>query len=326
MSSIDTSEKLLDLPDGRKLAYCENGDPNSTTVVIFLHGLFGVGRADRQMPAWRDAGVHTVVPTLPGFGNSSDRPKSIPYAVSLAQDISALLGHLHPDEANLRIYVGGGSYGTVGAQILYGLPFDIFPYGKNIVGTMLLAPLSPFRHDKEYTKGMTWQNWFGVGPPSQLLPFQLLQRVMSLVISMKLNTVEKADVFLRGMLFDKASPEEREAFVQWRSREGIAEGQFERELAENAVKSIRNWSGFFEAADVLHSDWGFEPSKLDEEHCKRPILIVASKDDPLGPHMASWLAENYKNSQLKWTAGGHISATWEMDGIWRTFMQGIDGN
>ncbi|KAI3619025.1 transcriptional family alpha beta fold family protein [Moniliophthora roreri] len=326
MTTIDPKEKILVLPDGRDLAYCENGIPSSNTIVLFLHGLFGVGRADRQMPAWRDAGVHVVVPTLPGFGNSSDRPKSIPYAVSLGRDMAALIEHLHPNEPNLRIYVGGGSYGTAGAQMLYGLPFDIFPYGKNIVGTMLLAPLSPFRHDKDYTKGMTWQNWIGVGPPSQLVPFQLLQRMTSSVIGMKFKTVEKAEAFLRGMLFDKATAEEREAFTKWKAREGVAEGQFEREIAENAVKSIRNWSGFLEGADVLHSDWGFVPSMLDEEHCKRPILIVASKEDPLGTHMATWLAENYKNAQLKWIPGGHISAAWEMDAIWREFMEGIDGN
>ncbi|ESK87405.1 hypothetical protein Moror_11675 [Moniliophthora roreri MCA 2997] len=327
MTSIDTSEQFLALPDGRTLAYCESGVRESNILVLFVHGLFSVGRADRERSVFRDAGVHVVSPTLPGFGNSSDRPTTDPYAVTLANDMTALIEHVHPDDSeDLRIYIGGGSYGTVGAQILYGLPFDVFPYGKNIIGVVLLGPLSPFRYHRDYTKGMTWVNYFGVGPPSQIIPFRLIQRMVAMVMGMKFKTVEQAEMFLRKMYFKTAGEEEKANFKKWQEREGMSEGQFERVMAENAVKSTKNWSGFMEVSDVLHSDWGFEPCKLDHAHCARPIMIVAGRDDPLGSHMPTWLAENYRNSRLKWLQGGHISAAWEMDEIWKTFMEETQNN
>ncbi|KAG7097438.1 hypothetical protein E1B28_004783 [Marasmius oreades] len=320
-----SSEKFLTLPDGRTLAYADSGNRTSPTIVFFFHGLFGIGRSDHTTETFRESGFHIVTPTLPGFGLSSPRDKTIPYAVALSQTITALIDHLHPNEPNLRIYLGGGSYGTVHAQMLYGLPFDVFPYGKNIVGCMLLAPLSPFKYDTQYTKGMIWSNWIGVGPPSQIVPFHLLQRLTAKAIGMKVNSVDKAEDFLRKMLFDTASEAEKASFLAWKEREGIADGQWERKMAENMVKSFATtWDGFLEASDVLHSDWGFEPKHLDEEHIKRPLVVVASSSDPLGPHMAIWISENYKNSTLKWLDGGHIAATYAMNDLWKEMFVEVE--
>ncbi|KAL0571796.1 hypothetical protein V5O48_010170 [Marasmius crinis-equi] len=324
--SSDSNEKLLTLPDGRTLAYDDNGDRSSSTMIVFLHGLFGIGRADRVLEPFRDKGYHIVNPTLPGFGLSSPRDKSVPYAVAFSRAITALVDHLHPNDPNLRIYLAGGSYGTVPAQILYGLPFDVFPYGRNIVGCMLLAPLSPFKYDKEYTKGMIWSNWISVGPPSQIIPFHLIQRLMVMGVGMKVNTVEKAEGLLRKMLFDTATETEKAAFAVWREREGLSEGQWERTMAENMMKSFSTtWDGFMEGADVLHSDWGFVPNQLDKEHVKRPLMIVASESDPLGPHMATWMGENYKNSTLKWLDGGHIAGTYALTDLWREMFAKVEG-
>ncbi|KAF9266207.1 alpha/beta-hydrolase [Marasmius fiardii PR-910] len=325
-SSSDELEKFLTLPDGRTLAYADSGNRASPTIVIFFHGFFGIGRSGFTMEAFRESGFHIVTPTLPGFGLSSPRDKTLPYAVYLSRTITALIDHLHPNEPNLRIYMSGGSYGTVPAQILYGLPFDVFPYGKNIVGCMILAPLSPFRHDVEYTKGMTWTNWVGVGPPSQLVPFHLLQRLVAKAIGMKIKTVDKAEAFLRKTLFETATEAEKASFLAWKEREGIPEGQWERKMAENMVKSFATtWDGFYEGSDVLHSDWGFDPRLLDEEHTKRPLMAVASSSDPLGPHMATWINENYPNSTLKWLDGGHIAATYVMSDLWRELFTQVEG-
>ncbi|KAK7470811.1 hypothetical protein VKT23_002229 [Stygiomarasmius scandens] len=317
----DTSEKLLPLSDGRVLAYAENGNTQSSTVVMFLHGLFGVGRCDRVSAGLHQFDVHVVNPTLPGFGNSSPSPTDTSYALSLARVMNELIDHLHPDDPNLKIYLAGGSYGTVAAQMLYGAPFEVFPHGKHIAACVLLAPLSPPRWHKEYSKCMTWRDYIGVGPPSQLIPFRLLPRLTSLLVKSVFRSVDKTEAMLTKAFFDNVSDEEKARAAQWREEQGLAPGQFEREMAENAMKSFsKTWSGFIEAADVIHSDWLFKPDELDEEHSKRPILIVPSSQDELGPELAKWLANNYRNSTLRWVHGSHIAPAYEIDSIWQSVL------
>jgi hypothetical protein len=166
---------------------------------------------------------------------------------------------------------------------------------------------------------MTWSNYMSVGPPARILPFQPLLRVGIFALSMKISTVDKAEVMIRQLLLDGAPPEERAAFAQWREQRGIKEGDFETRMATNMVKSIsKSWAGFIEIADVVHSDWGFRPDQLDEDHTRgRPILIAASAQDDLGPNMANWLKENYKNSRLKWV---HLSTLYEIDNLWAELL------
>ncbi len=136
-------EKHLTLSDGRRLAYADIGDPTSSLVIVLYHGVFGVGRAVRLSPALRELGVHFIAPTLPGWGTSDPRPKDLPYPTCVTSDFTALINYLHPNDDNLRIYISGGSFGTVPAQIIYGASFDVFPLGRNIVGCLILSPFSP---------------------------------------------------------------------------------------------------------------------------------------------------------------------------------------
>ncbi|KAJ6485772.1 Alpha/Beta hydrolase protein [Mycena sanguinolenta] len=323
-----SDENYLTLADGRTLAYAEAGNPSSSLVIIFLHGVFGTGSAPLSLsPALVERNAHHIVPTLAGWGYSSPRPSSRNYADTLISDMTELITHLHPNTVDLDIYVSGGSYGSVPAQMLYGASFDKFPLGRNIRGCLILAPFSPFQWHKEYTKAMTWSNYISVGPPALVFPFQLLQRSIIFRLSMKISTVEKAEEMLRKLLFD-GPPEERAAFARWREERGIEEGVLEHRMAIGMVKSIsRTWAGFIEVADVLRSDWGFRPDQLDEEHTSsRPMLIAASMQDELGPDMANWLKENYKNSRLKWVPGKHLSTLYEIDSLWAELLTMANGS
>src|SRR5215471_17278825 len=172
--SPPVEEKYLALPGSRTLAYEENGNPKSPIVFLFFHGVFSVGSATRPSKVVLEKGVHIVSPTLPGWGNTSSLPSSTSFALGIASDITRLINHLHPNETGLKLYLGGGSFGTVPAQILYGASYDIFPPGKYIAGLMLLAPFSPFRYHTNYTKTMTWMNYIGIGPPAVLIPFNII--------------------------------------------------------------------------------------------------------------------------------------------------------
>lgn len=317
-------EHTLELPGGRALSYARNGNPSSSTLIIFFHGVFGVGDAANPSAVLTAKNVHFVAPTLPGWGNSSPLPSSTPYHVGLAADITALIKHLYPNDSNLKLYVAGGSYGTIPAQMLYGAPFDIFPPGRYLAGCLVLAPFSPLRYHKGYSKTMTMSNYISVGPPSQIIPFRLLQRLIVLGIGGKLKTEENAEKFIRETLFDNMEEEELTAFKKWRETQGRAEGEVEKNMAKNVVKSVsKTWAGFMEVADVAHSDWGFRPDALDNDHTKRPIFVVASAGDTLAPDdMAKWLASTYKNATLKSITGGHLASLFHLEEIWSEFLTG----
>ncbi|KAF7370956.1 AB hydrolase-1 domain-containing protein [Mycena sanguinolenta] len=270
---------------------------SSSSYTVFLEPVLPLSLLP---PALVEKNAHHIVPTLAGWGYSSPRPSSQNYADTLTSDMTELITHLHPNTADLDIYVSGGSYGTVPAQMLYGAPFDKFPLGRNIRGCLILAPFSPFKWHKEYTKSMTWSNYISVGPPARVFPFQLLQRTIIFALSTKMNTVEKAEEMLRKLLF-AGPPEERAAFARWREERGIEGG------GVGAPDGDRHGQEHLE--------------NLDKDHTSgRPILIAASINDELGPDMANWLEENYTNSRLKWVPGKHLSTLYEVDNLWAELL------
>ncbi|KAG6854951.1 hypothetical protein C0991_009774 [Blastosporella zonata] len=328
--SLHAAEKLLDLPGGRTLAYEDGGDTTSSIVVVFLTGLLSVGTVTRIAPALQAKGVHYVAPTLPGYGNTSPPSRNVLYATTIARDMSALLNHLHPD-AELELYISGGSFGTVPTQMLYGAPFDLFPQGRYIKAMLLLGAFPPFSRDKDketgfiYTSCMTWRDYIGVGPPSRFIPFRMLQHLMKIVIKSKLTSQESAEIFLREFMFDKMGEEEREKFKAWRDRTGYEEGQLVREMATNNRRSVeKTWEGFLSTPAVLNSDWGWgvELGGLDEEHTlgRRVLIVAGSEDDATPPQWGEYLASKYPNSRFKLFSGGHIVGLFHMDEVWAEFL------
>ena len=320
---IASEEKYLDLPGGRRLAYAEIGNPSSSTLIIFFHGAFGIGTADTPQKYLVEKDVHFVAPTLAGWGKSSPQSKDIPFHVALASDTTALIDHLRPVKEGLKIYIAGVSFGTVPAQMLYGASFDVFPSGRYVAGCMVLAPFSPFKLHKGYIKSMTISSYIWVGPPSQFIPFKLLQRLGSVVFKNKMNTPEKAVALVRQTLFDKMGEEEKAEFAKWREETGKVEGQVEKEFGQNMMRSVQeSWQGFIEMADAINGDWGFAPNTLDEEHNARPILLVTSEGDTLTPDaMGKWLAENYKNGHHKSVNGGHFAPIFHLNELWQELFE-----
>ncbi|KAF9467217.1 Alpha/Beta hydrolase protein [Collybia nuda] len=326
-----SNEKLIALPGGRTLAYEDGGVATSSTVVIFFSGTLSVGSASRLPIVLESMGAHYIAPTLPGYGNTSPPAKGVSYASTIQSDTSALINHLHPDTTGINLYIGGGSFGTVPAQMLYGAPFDKFPAGRHLKGLVLFGAFPPFRDDKEkgfeYTKYMTWPNYFAVGPPSRFIPFRLLNLVTKLFISSKTSTQESAEAFIRGFLFDKMADKEKDMYKAWRERKGYEVGQLEREMAQMNRRSVeKSWEGFMSTAEVLHSDWEWgvkDIHDLDEEHTAgRKVLVIAGRDDDMTPgEWGKYLVSKYANARMSWLEGGHISAIFSMDDIWAEFME-----
>ncbi|EKM59404.1 uncharacterized protein PHACADRAFT_249870 [Phanerochaete carnosa HHB-10118-sp] len=317
-----TNEHALLLPEGRTIAYSTAGDASSTDVVIFFHGVFGVGAAPALLPlALVERKVHYVAPTLPGWGNTSPTASDVPFHEQLYKDTSALIQHLHPHAEDLRLYISGGSFGSVAAQILYGATYEKFPLGRRIQGMLLLAPFTPCRVHKEYASCLSWQSWFAIGPPSRIVPGNLIMRIASSFMKRKLDTPEHAEEFMRAFVFKNMTDPERELYEKWKVEKGIKDGEEVKQLADGVYRSVqRSWEGFKAVPDIFHSDWGgYSPAALGDENSK-PVVLFLTKEDKETKKMGEWLASNLKNSKVRYGEGGHIGSLFVMDDIWADFM------
>ncbi|KAG0693154.1 hypothetical protein DFH29DRAFT_816652, partial [Suillus ampliporus] len=211
--------------------------------------------------------------------------------------------------------------GTVPAQILYGAPYDKFPFGRCISGMLLCGAFSPFRYHKDYTKSMTWKYYVVAGPFSRYMPFNLVGHVVKFLLARQRETVEVVEATLREH-FDRMDPAEREVVARWCERYGKTPEDKVRNMAEHIVKSTsKSWEGFMLMIPVLHSDWGFRPDALDEEHSRPGVLLATSKNDILSPiGYAHYLAANYKNARMIDMHGRHMSIVYQMDGVWAEFL------
>ncbi|KAG0692400.1 hypothetical protein DFH29DRAFT_1084744 [Suillus ampliporus] len=241
-TDIGSGERLLPLRDGRTLAYAEAGN--------HMHGLFTVGDVSQMSHVILSKNVHFVAPTLPGWGNTSPPSPSILYHDCITSDMTALLSHLYPDSngSDIKLYISGGSFGTVPAQILYGAPYDKFPFGRCISDVLLCGALSPLRYHKDYAKSMTWKYYIVAGPISYYMPFNLITRGIKFLVARQWSSEESVEAVFQGH-FDRMGQAEREMFEKWCEGCGKVPEDTARTyvqtLARNKVKSTsKSWEGF----------------------------------------------------------------------------------
>lgn len=313
-------EHILALPNNRQLAYAHAGPVTSQTVVLFLHGLFSVGSAPIIPVSCQELGVHWIAPTLPGMGKSSTRDMSIPYHVSLAKDMTALLSHLYPTDSLETLYLLGVSYGSVPTQMLYGAPYEFFPPGRKIAASILMAGFSPFKYHTGYAKDLSWQTWFLFGPPSQRLPCHFLQWVFRVVVGSKVKTLVGAKSFLQQSFIARIDDEESSRLSHWLETNKLSQDALVEQMAGGIVRCCQNWDGFMESSDIIHSDWGFEPKELDNLHASKPMLVVGSEDDQVGGSSNDWIVDKYRSARFKLIPGGHNSSLYYIDELWREMI------
>ncbi|KAK0190856.1 Alpha/Beta hydrolase protein [Armillaria mellea] len=306
---IYVQDKRLALPSGRTLAYADNGNTSSSTLILFLHGAFSVGDASRLSPILVEKNVHFIAPSLPGWGKSSPVPDPSNYPMTFASDMSALLVHLRADAVHLKIIICGYSFGTVAAQMLYGAPASAFSFRSQISSLVLLAPHSPPHCHMAYAKDMPWQSYLLTGPLCRYIPFNIPARLARCALATKLKSVSEAEAFIRRSFFDCMTDRERELYLHWREDRGLNEGQFEREMAANMMRS--------DGADYPH----LHLSKGAEDGFAPPVYLVAAKrDQTVSVNVAEWLAGQYPNATLRVVDGSHLSLTLNLDDIWREIL------
>jgi pimeloyl-ACP methyl ester carboxylesterase len=101
------ADRILDLPDGRRLAWAEWGAADGPPVVL-LHRAPGSRLFDPDPSATEAAGVRLVTVDRPGYGGTD--PVAAPTAAAVAPDVKALADHLGLDRYALAGWSGGGRF------------------------------------------------------------------------------------------------------------------------------------------------------------------------------------------------------------------------
>jgi pimeloyl-ACP methyl ester carboxylesterase len=120
------------VPDGRRLAFCEWGDPLGAPVV-YLHGFPGSRYLRHVGTAYADAHLRVITYDRPGYGLSDAAPGRM--VADTAADVAALVDHLGLD----RFAVVGVSAGGVHAfAVAAAMPDRV----TRCVGVKAIAPFA----------------------------------------------------------------------------------------------------------------------------------------------------------------------------------------
>jgi pimeloyl-ACP methyl ester carboxylesterase len=109
---------VIELPDGRELAYSEAGAPEGTPVLAF-HGTPGSRRQvlfPQADEVAQRAGVRLIAPDRPGYGHSTFHPGRT--LGDWSADVDALADHLGVDRFAVVGISGGGPHALVCAALL----------------------------------------------------------------------------------------------------------------------------------------------------------------------------------------------------------------
>ncbi|KAH7105557.1 hypothetical protein BKA62DRAFT_813297 [Auriculariales sp. MPI-PUGE-AT-0066] len=318
-----SNEQYLTLPDERVLAYAQCGNLQSNTVVIWFHGIMAVGEAKKLPKGLDGKDVHFISPTLPGLRAFHE---------VVPKDTLALILHLHPDALtndDFRLFVAGGSYGTVPAQIVYGCSHDLFPLNtsQKMKGCLLASGFCPMYRFPEFTSHLTWANYIAIGSWSVAIPFRLIPRLITVGISLQVNTLEKARSFVQKFIIDKMSEEERRSIeaAQGRTVEEVRD-----HMGDIVFRSTqKSWEGYIDFSHAANSDWKLRPEvfkqapgdEIEAELTTPRVLVTTTHEDDLAaPVFSEWSAKNFKNAELKVYPGGHIGILGYMKEVWEALL------
>lgn len=160
--------RLVELSDGRRLAYTEWGDPDGFPIV-HQHGMPGSRfdhEADEQL--YRSLGVRVITPDRPGYGLSDPHPHA--RLVDWPPDVARLADHLGLEKFGMTALSGGGIYALACAAAI---PERL----TDVVVTGCPAPMqSPaaFEDMGLMTRAGAWfganAHWLVLGAASALAP------------------------------------------------------------------------------------------------------------------------------------------------------------
>ncbi|MEM8950476.1 MAG: alpha/beta hydrolase [Pseudomonadota bacterium] len=155
---------MLDLRDGRQLAYKEKGSPEGRPILFIHNMLLGPDLPEEAITFSERQGWRLIAPSRPGFGRSTPFSEASGAAIldTFVHDVEELLDYIGIDE----VTVVGHLSGAVSALHIAGhLPHR--------VRALLMLNYAPFDYSKILKTLPTWQRAFGltIRYAPHLLPF-----------------------------------------------------------------------------------------------------------------------------------------------------------
>ena len=281
----------ITLPDGRRLAYAELGDPDGQPL-FFFHGTPG----SRLVLSERDAlaqipGVRLLLPERPGYGFSDPQPDRT--LVGWADDVAALADALGIERFAVSGISGGGPHALACG---YRLP-------DRVTQVLLLASPSPAGF-RGATRGMSFGNRIGLWL-GRLAPGLVRRSIRSFAGSFAADP----ERFLDGIALQMAPPD-RQLMEDATVREAIA-----RDLRE-AYRQGGDGHADDGPLAMASRSWGFDLSDVGV-----PVHLWHGEADTLVTRaMAEHLAHHLPDCRAHFVPGaGHLLT--EHDGVVEAFAQ-----
>lgn len=292
---MDESEnRSVLLPDGRTLAYAEDGVPDGR-VVVWMHGLPG-SRLDWSIgngPALlTELGLRVIAPDRPGFGRST--PHSGRTHESFATDLDSLTEALGIETGTLLGYSAGAPYALAAAQANVGhLRAD---------GVVLVSPIGP-RSTPQFGDGLGQTD-------KVMLMLARVPPVARLAMRSAIRSArEQPDKFLTTLRKDfSASASDTRLLGEPDTTDRVLTAFIEATV-QGAGGCVSDWA-------LWGKEWSFD---LQNDHT--PTHIWHGDDDPLVPlHHAPHLQRLCPRAHLDvWSGEGHLHD----DDVWRQVLSAL---
>jgi pimeloyl-ACP methyl ester carboxylesterase len=275
-----TDANVVVLPDGRRLGWSEQGDPDGRPVLM-LHGAPGSRLARHPYPdQLREAGIRQLTYDRPGYGLSDPNPgRTIADAVA---DITALLDAVGVERLGVLGGSGGGPHALAAATLI--------PERCTVVHCFVgLAPIDASGLD--FFHGMDPENVRRFRAASQGRDVAARELTPDLE-----GLVERARQDPTTMLGPMQLPQ--------------ADLDILRDVAGYAalamIEAARTgpW-GFVDDYVALASPWGFDPTGA-----RAPVVIEYGAHDVMVPAgHGAWLGAHVPNASVRVNhGGGHLSS------------------
>jgi pimeloyl-ACP methyl ester carboxylesterase len=266
--------RFVELPDGRRLAYSEYGDPAGMPLVNCHGGLTSRRDIEGCEESARAVGVRVISPDRPGIGRSD--PSSGRTLLDWPADVVALTGALGIERFAVLGWSAGGPYA---AACGFALP-------ERVTAVALVASGIP-------------GDWPGMAREINRMDRVFIRlsvrapRVARLALRSMGMTAERAPATFRRLSVFSLDEPSRKLVMS------APASAFSGPLAEG----LRNPVGVLDDYRILGSAWGFEPAEI-----RPPVHIWQGDTDKMLP--SSWaerLAASIPNADLRICPGeGHF--------------------
>lgn len=274
-----TEQRLVDLPNGRRLAIYEAGDPTGDLVLVH-HGSPGGGTL---APWWTaDAstrGIRLVGYDRPGYGGSDRHPGRT--VADAASDSAAIADALGADTFRTWGASGGGPHALACAALL----------PDRVIAVATLASVAPFNADGlDWYAGMGQDNLdeFGLAVDGEEALQGYLAAGSAQLAAAGPEHLAEAMRSLLPAVDVAALTDEFASFLHANIAAGLTAGQ----------------AGWLDDDLAFVGDWGFDPAAITT-----PALVLQGRQDQMVPFThGQWLAARIPGCIARLSENdGHLS-------------------